>query len=170
VLVGTSQDGLCGSPFDPASSRSQLRRRAQDASGFMLTELLVVVLIIGILAAIAVPSFLGHKSKAIDTQAKTLARTAQMAAETIATEHNGLYENVSTLELKKVEASIRIAGSTTDAYVSAASGGKTSYAVTAKATNGDEFTVTRNASGEVTRTCSSPLLKTGCSGGGNGSW
>jgi type IV pilus assembly protein PilA len=136
----------------------------------MLTELLVVMLIIGILAAIAVPSFLGHKGKAVDTQAKALARTAQMAAETIATEHSGLYERVSQNELNKVEPSVRIAGSTTDAYVSAASGGQTTYALTATATNGDEFTVTKNAAGEVTRTCASPLLKTGCSGGASGSW
>jgi hypothetical protein len=93
-----------------------------------------------------------------------------MAAETIATEHNGLYENVSQLELNKVEPSIRVAKSSTDAYLSEASGGKTTYAVTAKATNGDEFTVTRSAAGEVTRTCASPLLKTGCSGGASGSW
>jgi type IV pilus assembly protein PilA len=136
----------------------------------MLTELLVVMLIIGILAVIALPSFLGHKGKAVDTQAKALARTAQMAAETIATEHNGLYGNVSKLELNKIEPSVPIAASTTEAYVSAAGGGQTTYAVTATATNGDELTVTRNAAGEVTRTCASPLLKTGCSGGASGSW
>ena len=48
-----------------------------------------MILIIGILAAIAIPSFLNQKSKANDAQAKELARTAQTTAETIATDNNG---------------------------------------------------------------------------------
>ena len=63
--------------------------RAEAEKGFTLIELLVVILIIGILAAIAIPSFLNQKGKANDASAKELARTAQTTMETYATDHNG---------------------------------------------------------------------------------
>ena len=73
-----------------------LRRRAEDEKGFTLIELLVVILIIGILAAIAIPTFLNQKSKANDASAESLARNAATAMETYATNNNGSYSNVNT--------------------------------------------------------------------------
>src|SRR5438477_3439735 len=58
-----------------------LRKRLQnDEEGFTLIELMVVVLIIAILIAIAIPTFLGAKSRAQDKASRTSRHTTLTCA------------------------------------------------------------------------------------------
>ena len=74
--------------------------RAQE--GFTLVELLVVLVIVGLLAAIAIPAFFAQREKANDAAAKGTARTAETALETYAIAED-TYEGADPAALHAIE-------------------------------------------------------------------
>ncbi|MDQ1746661.1 MAG: type pilus assembly protein PilA [Frankiaceae bacterium] len=62
-----------------------------DDRGFTLVELITVMVIIGVLAAIAIPLFLNQRSTAFETQVKSDLHNAAIAEESYALHHDGSY-------------------------------------------------------------------------------
>src|SRR5690349_940477 len=128
-----------------------LRSRLRADKGFTLVELLVALLILGILVAVGLSSFLGQKTKAQDAHAKTSVVTASKAALAYGTDH-GTYDELTETELFRIEPSLQQAR---DLTVDATA--KTfTVSVTSPAAAGAAFSIERTPEGDLVRGCTLP--------------
>lgn len=134
---------------------SKIRTRLESEKGFTLIELLVVILIIGILAAIAIPSFLSQREKGQDTCAKTQSRTAQTALETYFTDAGDYAATVGALAAIEPQvantASKACDNATAVAIDSTTIAG--GFVITSTSKSANTFTIQRAADGTITRPC-----------------
>ena len=141
---------------------NKLRVRAQSESGFTLVELLVVMLILGLLAAIAIPAFFNQRDKAADAEAKSTAKTAQTAMETYATDNNGSYVTATEEKLLAIEPTLDVSKIELSPVPTA-----TNYSIDVSSTvAGQVFSIDRTA-GALSYPCTASG-KGGCPAGGWG--
>lgn len=127
-----------------------LRRHLPAQEGFTLIELLVVILIIGILAAVAIPTFLSQTQKASNSNVQASLNTTQRAEETYLAS-NGTY-TASAATLVVLEPALSSAVANYGLAIPAAS--STGYTATANdPKNNMTFSLSYQTNGTVTKSC-----------------
>ena len=133
---------------------TRFRDRAEDEAGITLSEVLVVIMIIGLMAGMAVPGFVCQKGRASDDSSKVVARAAAAAMETYANDNLGAYDGATPSILNSINKEVPT-NITLTAQPNCPSNVCFEVETPANPTSGVKYKLTKRPDGSLDSECSS---------------
>lgn len=130
-----------------------LKERMAQEEGFSLVEVMVAILVIGILTAIVVPTYINSQNELNSQKTRAALQSAGLAIEQEAGDNNGLYPTYLPNELKN--------NPETSKFVYSYSNGRTSWCIQAPSTVGKLFISSSSGGKVISTTCTEENIAEG---------